>query len=221
MSRPARPSHERRPLRVGVLGAGTVGREVVRALLDRPRRAAAGRTARALELAAIAVRDVDRAAARGPAGGAAVRCAGPPRRRRRDRRHRRADGRRRAGPHADRRRAVDGQAASSPPTSTSSPTTGRSSRRSPGGPARRCASRPRSAAGSRSSGRWPATSRRTASSASAGIVNGTTNFILTRDDRRGRAARLRGGAGRGPAARATPRPTRRATSRGSTRSTSW
>ena len=33
-----------------------------------------------------------------------------------------------------------------------------------------------------------------------GIVNGTTNFILTRDDRRDGAARLRGGAGRGPAA---------------------
>ena len=46
-------------LRVAVLGAGTVGREVVRALLDRPDdlRTGAGAT---LELTAITVRDVDR-----------------------------------------------------------------------------------------------------------------------------------------------------------------
>jgi homoserine dehydrogenase len=51
-------------LRIGVLGAGTVGREVVRALLDRPDdlRAADGAS---LELTAIAVRDVDRAVASG------------------------------------------------------------------------------------------------------------------------------------------------------------
>ncbi len=51
-------------LRVAVLGAGTVGREVVRALLDRPDdlRPAFGAT---LELTAIAVRDVDRAARAG------------------------------------------------------------------------------------------------------------------------------------------------------------
>jgi homoserine dehydrogenase len=55
-------------LRIGVLGAGTVGREVVRALLDRPDelRAADGAV---LALTAIAVRDVDRAASSGlPAG---------------------------------------------------------------------------------------------------------------------------------------------------------
>ena len=52
------------PLRVAVLGAGTVGRAVVRALLERPDelRAADGR---ALELTAVAVRDVERAAAAG------------------------------------------------------------------------------------------------------------------------------------------------------------
>ncbi len=52
------------PLRVAVLGAGTVGREVVRGLLDWPDRltAAAGRP---IELAGVAVRDLDGAAARG------------------------------------------------------------------------------------------------------------------------------------------------------------
>jgi len=56
------------PLRVAVLGAGTVGREVIRALLDRSDdlRPPEGAT---LELTAIAVRDVDRAGRPGlPAG---------------------------------------------------------------------------------------------------------------------------------------------------------
>ncbi len=51
-------------LRVGVLGAGTVGREVVRALVERPDDLR-GPDGAALELTAIAVRDVDRAAAAG------------------------------------------------------------------------------------------------------------------------------------------------------------
>jgi homoserine dehydrogenase len=52
------------PLRVAVLGAGTVGREVIRALLERPEslRAADGA---ALELAGIAVRDITRVVAGG------------------------------------------------------------------------------------------------------------------------------------------------------------
>jgi homoserine dehydrogenase len=52
------------PLRVAVLGAGTVGREVIRALLERPGDLSAGDGA-PLELTAIAVRDVDRAIAAG------------------------------------------------------------------------------------------------------------------------------------------------------------
>jgi homoserine dehydrogenase len=54
----------RSPLRVAVLGAGTVGLEVVRAFLDRPAslRSADGAP---LELAGVAVRDVDRAIERG------------------------------------------------------------------------------------------------------------------------------------------------------------
>ena len=52
------------PLRVGVLGAGTVGREVVRALLERsPRLAPADGSP--LVLAGVAVRDVTRARAAG------------------------------------------------------------------------------------------------------------------------------------------------------------
>ncbi len=51
-------------LRVGVLGAGTVGREVVHALIDRPGELHPGDGA-ALELTAVAVREVGRAAAEG------------------------------------------------------------------------------------------------------------------------------------------------------------
>ena len=51
-------------LRVAVLGAGTVGREVVRALLERPDDLRPSDGA-ALELAAVAVRDAGRAAAAG------------------------------------------------------------------------------------------------------------------------------------------------------------
>jgi homoserine dehydrogenase len=56
------------PLRVAVLGAGTVGREVVRALLDHPA-SLRGSDGIGPELAAVAVRDVNRAVAAGvPAG---------------------------------------------------------------------------------------------------------------------------------------------------------
>src|SRR6476646_10194276 len=51
-------------LRVGVLGAGTVGREVVRALIDRREELHPGDGA-ALELTAVATRDVGRASAAG------------------------------------------------------------------------------------------------------------------------------------------------------------
>ena len=52
------------PMRVAVLGAGSVGREVIRALLERPDdlRAADGAP---LVLVGVAVRDVARAAAAG------------------------------------------------------------------------------------------------------------------------------------------------------------
>jgi homoserine dehydrogenase len=52
------------PLRVAVLGAGTVGREVVHALLERTAELAPA-DGRALVLTALAVRDVDRAVAAG------------------------------------------------------------------------------------------------------------------------------------------------------------
>jgi homoserine dehydrogenase len=54
-------------LRVGVLGAGTVGREVVRALIERPEELHAG-DGSALELTAVATRDVGRASAAGIPG---------------------------------------------------------------------------------------------------------------------------------------------------------
>src|SRR5262245_66475709 len=52
------------PLRVAVLGAGTVGREVVRAILERPDELTVDNRP-ALALAGIAVRDVEGAVARG------------------------------------------------------------------------------------------------------------------------------------------------------------
>ena len=59
------------PLRIVLLGAGTVGREVARAFLERPE---ALRTADGapLELVGVAVRDVARAAAAGKIGRAHV-----------------------------------------------------------------------------------------------------------------------------------------------------
>jgi homoserine dehydrogenase len=54
----------RAPIRVAVLGAGTVGREVVRALIDRPETLIAA-DGGPVELVGIAVRDVSRAVAAG------------------------------------------------------------------------------------------------------------------------------------------------------------
>jgi homoserine dehydrogenase len=54
----------RASLRIGVLGAGTVGREVIRGLLDHPDRLATGDGC-SLTLVGVAVRDVDAAARRG------------------------------------------------------------------------------------------------------------------------------------------------------------
>jgi homoserine dehydrogenase len=58
------PAGSRAPLRVGVLGAGSVGREVVRAILDRPGTLVPS-GGRRLELAGVAVRNIDRHAADG------------------------------------------------------------------------------------------------------------------------------------------------------------
>jgi homoserine dehydrogenase len=63
-SRPAEPAMSRAPLRVAVLGAGTVGREVVRALLERGDRLCAADGA-PMVLAGVAVRDLARARAAG------------------------------------------------------------------------------------------------------------------------------------------------------------
>jgi homoserine dehydrogenase len=57
----------RASLRVGVLGAGTVGREVIRALLEDADRLVTADGC-ALTLAAVAVRDVDAATKRGIPG---------------------------------------------------------------------------------------------------------------------------------------------------------
>jgi len=63
-SLPPAPAMSRAPLRVAVLGAGTVGREVVRALLDHPDRLCAADGA-PLVLAGVACRDLARARAAG------------------------------------------------------------------------------------------------------------------------------------------------------------
>ena len=65
MSPPSQPSSVRAaPLRVAVLGAGNVGREVVRGLLDDPDRLAPADGV-ALRLVGVAVRDIEAARARG------------------------------------------------------------------------------------------------------------------------------------------------------------
>ena len=204
-------------LRVAVLGAGTVGREVVRALLARPARLHAADGA-PLELAGVAVRDLDKARGRRDPGRPPDRRAGAPGRLARGRRHRRADGRRRAGPHPDRGRARRRQAGrhreqarrrppragargDRPAGRRAVPLRGGGRRRDPGPGAAR-----------------QRTSPRTTSSRIRGIVNGTTNYILTAMAREGRAVRRR--PRRRPGSRATPRRTRPATSRATTRSTS-
>ena len=166
------PAMSGQPLRVAVLGAGTVGSEVVRALTraaGRSWRSTAGPRSSWRGSRSATSTPRSRAACRrssltdAPAHLVAVRRRG---------RRRRADGRRRAGPDADRggarRRAAgrDGQQARARPSRR------RSSRRSPGGPGRRSASRRRSAAGSRCSGRSPATSPATASRRSAASSTG-------------------------------------------------
>ena len=110
MSRPARhPVMSGARLRVGVLGAGTVGREVVARAARPARRAARRPMAPRSSWPPSAVRDAGRATA---AGIPAELLSDAPAHLVADdehRRHRRADGRRRAGPHADRGGAVDGQ----------------------------------------------------------------------------------------------------------------
>jgi homoserine dehydrogenase len=65
MPSPSQPSSARAaPLRVAVLGAGTVGREVIRGLLDDPDRLTPAGGA-ALRLVGVAVRDIEAARARG------------------------------------------------------------------------------------------------------------------------------------------------------------
>src|SRR6476660_565892 len=66
-SAPSRPpARARSPLRVGVLGAGTVGRAVIDGLLGRGERLAAGTSGSVgIELVAVAVRDLRRATASG------------------------------------------------------------------------------------------------------------------------------------------------------------
>ena len=61
---PNPPVAPRAPLRVGVLGAGSVGREVIRALLERPGTLIPS-GGRPLELVAVAVRDLERHVAAG------------------------------------------------------------------------------------------------------------------------------------------------------------
>ena len=82
-------------------------------------------------------------------------------------------------------------------TGRGAPVRGRGRRRDPGPRAAR--RRPR---------------RRTGSSRVRGIVNGTTNFILTRDDRRGRRRSTTRPRSPRRSGSATPRPTRPATSKG-------
>ena len=189
----------RAPPRVAVLGAGTVGREVVRALLDRGRRAD-GRRRRA----ARARRDRrPRRRPRPAAGGlpAELLTDAPAHLVAADDTDvdRRADGRRRAGPHADRRGARRRQGGRDREQARHRPS--RSGARGDGAADRRGAP-VRGGGRRRHPGPRPARDRArraTGSTRVRGIVNGTTNYILTRDGRRG--PRLRRRARRRPGRR--------------------
>ena len=174
-----------RPLRVALLGCGTVGSEVVRLLdeqRERPRRPG-GRAAGAGRHRGAPPASWSARCRRPVAAHDRRRRPGRPRRRRRrGRGHRRH----RAGPDPAARRAGGRPAASSRPTRRCWPRT-----------ARACYAGARESAAptSTSRRRWPARSRccgRCASRSPAtgsrrvlGIVNGTTNFILTRMDETG------------------------------------
>ena len=176
----------RAPLRVAVLGAGTVGLEVIRAFAAFPDRLAPADGA-PLSLVGVAVRDLDRARARGvPADlltDAPAHLVASPE----VDVDRRGHGRRRAGPDADRGGARRRQAGrhreqarrrpsrprargDRPADRGGAPVRGRGRRRDPDPrPARRRAR------------------RRPDRRACAGIVNGTTNHILTAMASGGRA----------------------------------
>ena len=204
------------PLRVAVLGAGTVGREVVRAFEAFPERLAVDGGPR-LELAGVAVRDLGRRAARGDRSRAADRRSGPPRGGSGDGRRRRGHGRRRAGPDAYRRRARGRQArrhrqqARHRP-SRPGPRADRSRHRDAAplrGRRRRRHPRPRSA-------RRP---RRRPGRARPGHRQRLDQSPPDRDGRR--RALVRRGRSPRPRRRATSRPTRRPTSTASMPPTSW
>ena len=192
------------PLRVGVLGAGSVGREVVRALAERT--GADGRRRRtASSSSAVAV-------ARhrpGTAPPASPRICSPTRRptswRRPTSTSSSSSWAATSRPNADRAALGVGKpvvTANKHVLAHHGPDLEAAVRRA----ARRSDSRRPSAAASRfwrprvRSGGEPGRRVR-------GIVNGTTNYILTRDGPRG--LRLRRRAGRGAGSRATPRRTRR------------
>ncbi len=99
-----------------------------------------------------------------------------PRRRRRGRGHRRH----RAGPRADPRRAVRTASRWSRPTRSCWPTSAPSCSTRPRPPGSTCSSRRRSAGASPSSGRCASRWSVSRITRVIGIVNGTTNFILTR-----------------------------------------
>ena len=174
------------PLRVGVIGAGTVGREVVRAFLERsaaprPVRRRAARPGRRSPT------EVDRAIdARDPRGPA-------------DRRARPTWSRRRTidvvvetmGGDEPARTLIVAGARHGQDGRDREQARGRAPRAGAGAArprsrTRRCASRPPWAAASRCSARSPWTSPRNRISRVRGIVNGTTNFMLTAMAREGR-----------------------------------
>ena len=211
------PVDERRPRCASPCSArGPSAREVVRALLDRPRRARAGRRRGA--------RPGRRRASATSSRGASPRACPPSSLTDapahlvaddRDRRHRRADGRRRARPHADRGRAVDGQerrhrqqARHRPPRPGA-----RGDR-----PADRRGAAVRGGGRRRDPGPRPARARPRGEPdrARPGHRQRHDQLHPERDDRRDGAARLRRRRSPRPSGSATRRPTRPATSRATT-----
>ena len=150
-----------KPLKVALLGCGSVGSQVVRLLLRavrRPRRP--GRAPRSSSPASPYAASTRRARSTCRPGCSPPTPLGLVDARRR-RRRRRGDRRHRAGPVPDPGRARERRLASSPPTRRCSPRTARRFTRRPTRPAATSTTRPPSPARSRSCGRcasrWPAT----------------------------------------------------------------
>ena len=175
-----------RQVRIGVLGCGNVGAPFVEPGRRSGKEIEARTGVQLVGLAGRRAQPVPGARDRDRPGAAHERRQRH-RRRPRHRPRRRGHRRHRARPRADHHRARSRASRWSRRTRSCSPTSGSSCSRPPTGPASTCCSRPRWPVGSRSCGRCARACGVSRSRRVMGIVNGTTNYILTKMTEQGAA----------------------------------